>query len=460
MSEPSRHENAFNRAIARWARGGRRPSEADLSRLIAEAAEPLPDFSDQAFGALFDRLGSATVVCLGEATHGTSEFYRARAAITRRLVERHGFTVVAVEADWPDAARIDRYVRGRGAPPDGAEPAFSRFPTWMWRNKEMEGFIQWLRMHNEGVADRGRKVGFYGIDLYSLGASVKAVLDYLDRTDPELAKDARRRYGCLNPWAEEPAGYGRAAILRGEAPCEGAVAAVLNELLHKRLDLMRRDGDEFLDAQQNAKLIQAAEQYYRAMYYASTDSWNLRDTHMVDTLKAVLAARGPGTKAVVWAHNSHLGDAAATEMGEHGEINVGHLCRETWGDAARLVGFGTDRGVVAAADDWDGAMRFMRVKPARDDSYERLCRDSGKPRFLLDLAAHRHQDLAAGLTHRRLERAIGVIYRPETERMSHYFQAELPYQFDHYVWFEETTAVTPLPGPERHGAPDTWPFAV
>jgi protein-L-isoaspartate(D-aspartate) O-methyltransferase len=427
--------------------------------MIRDAAEPLPALDDAAFGQLFDRFANARVVLLGEASHGTSEFYRARAAITRRLIEQHGFTIVAVEADWPDAAAIDRYVRHK-APAAVIEPAFRRFPTWMWRNVEVHDFIDWLRAHNEGL-EPARRAGFFGLDIYNMNASIRAVIEYLDKIDPEAARIARERYGCLTPWQKDPATYGRAALRSGYAKCEEAVLAMLRELLNKRLEYEQRDGESVFDAEQNARLVASAERYYRIMYYGGAESWNLRDQHMFETLERLLAWRGQDSKAVVWAHNSHIGNAAATEMGlVRDEFNIGQLCRERFGGEAVLIGFGTDRGTVAAATDWDGEMEIKQVRPAHRDSYERLCRDSGVGEFLIDLRAGQNDELRQGLSYPRLERAIGVIYRPETELASHYFDASLPNQFDAYVWFEETRAVTPLPVKQRQGVPETYPFGL
>jgi protein-L-isoaspartate(D-aspartate) O-methyltransferase len=430
-----------------------------IAAQIADAAEPLPDFDDPGFGAMFDGFADARVVLLGEASHGTSEFYRARAAITRRLIEQHGFDIVAVEADWPDAAAVDRYVRHRPGRPRG-DKAFHRFPLWMWRNHETHTFIEWMRGYNEARPVEAR-AGFYGLDIYSLGASMGEVIAYLDKVDPEAAAAARERYGCLTPWQKDPAVYGRAALTEGHPRCEKAVGKMLRELLDRTLHDGLEDSEQLFDATQNARLVAAAERYYRIMYFGSRDSWNLRDTHMFDTLERILDMRGPQSKAVVWAHNSHIGDASATEMGAVlGELNIGQLCRQRFGEQAALIGFGTDRGTVAAASDWDGPMEIKIVRPAEPESYECLCRESGVERFLLDLGRDAHPDLRAELTSPRLERAIGVIYRPETERQSHYFEASLPDQFDAYVWFEETHAVAPLPSAPPQGAPDTYPFGV
>jgi erythromycin esterase-like protein len=438
----------------------RQQAEAEeLARLLRGSAERLPQPErGTEFGALFDRFGGARVVLLGEATHGTSEFYRARAAITQQLITAHGFTVVAVEADWPDAARIDRYVRHL-APADSAREAFERFPTWMWRNEEVLAFIDWLRLHNEQLPPE-RRTAFRGLDVYSLGASIEAVLKYLDRVDPNAAAAARRRYGCLTPWQDEPADYGRAVLYGQKDPCEDKAVEELNDLLARRLDYMRQDGEAFFDAVQNARIVRAAERYYRIMYRGSAESWNLRDRHMFDTLQALLRAGGPEAKAVAWAHNSHIGNAAATAMGWQGEFNIGELCRTAWGDDAVLIGFGTDRGTVAAADDWSGEMKVKAVLPARPDSWEYAFRKAGVARSLTDWRRAERRELTDALREARLERAIGVVYRPQTEFASHYFEAVLAEQFDAYVWFEETRAVTPLPAGRPHGAPDTYPFGL
>ncbi|TPI44404.1 protein-L-isoaspartate(D-aspartate) O-methyltransferase [Mesorhizobium sp. B3-1-6] len=431
--------------------------QRSLPEMIAAAAEPLPDFNDPGFAEPFDRFADRRIVLLGEASHGTSEFYRARAAITKRLTERHGFTIVAVEADWPDAAAIDRYVRGKSTSA-GAERPFQRFPTWMWRNTDVAAFVEWLREHNDKVKALQPQAGFYGLDIYNMRASIAAVLEYLDRVEPEAAKVARERYGCLTPWQTEPSTYGRAALIRGYRECEEAVLEQCREMLARQLDDTGQDGDDLFDAAQNARLVASAEHYYRTMYYGGPQSWNLRDTHMFETLEHILDARGPKAKAVVWAHNSHIGDARYTEMGiSRDEVNIGQLCRQKFGDAAALIGLGTHAGTVAAATDWDGDMEIKSVRPSREDSYERLCHDAGIHRFLLDLG--HDPDLRDRLTERRLERFIGVIYRPETELHSHYADASLARQFDAFVWFDETNAVTPL-GPEHaaEGVPETYPF--
>jgi protein-L-isoaspartate(D-aspartate) O-methyltransferase len=442
-----------------WTEGGERADPRSPAELIRDAAEPLPDIDDPSFGDWFERFADARVVLLGESSHGTSEFYRARAAITQRLVERHGFNIVAVEADWPDAASVDRYVRHRPRR-DGEEEAFRRFPTWMWRNREVDAFVRWLRRHNEGRA-LADMAGFYGLDLYNLSGSIRAVIDFLDEADPDAAKLARERYGCLQPWSRDPAAYGRMALSEGFGRCEVGAVQMLTELMQRRMDCLGEECEEWLDAAANARLIRNAEQYYRVMYHGSAESWNLRDTHMFETLCQLLEAKGPDSKAVVWAHNSHIGNAAHTEMGQvREELNIGQLCKERFGDAARLIGFGTHSGTVAAADNWDEPMEVMAVRPSLAGSYERLCHDSGVERFLLDLREGANDAVAGALMDARLERFIGVIYRPQTERWSHYAEAVLPRQFDAWVWFDQTKAVTPLPGEQLPGEDDTYPFGL
>ncbi|HEY6483381.1 MAG TPA: protein-L-isoaspartate(D-aspartate) O-methyltransferase [Steroidobacteraceae bacterium] len=435
-----------------WAEDGRRSAGErapagsrgrKLRRILASSCEPLPDPQDAGFASFIDRYAKRRVVLLGEATHGTAEFYRARAAITQRLIVEHGFDIVAVEADWPDAAAIDRYVRHR-EPVAGATRPFQHFPSWVWRNAQVQAFVGWLRLHNERLPGEHR-CGFHGLDLYNMSGSIAAVLQYLDKVDPQAAAVARERYGCLTPWQKEPSTYGRAVLTNRFRECEAAVLEQCRSLLAHELEYAQQDGDDFRDAAQNARLIASAEHYYRIMYYGGAESWNLRDMHMFNTLQRLLEARGPSSKAVVWAHNSHVGDARHTEMGAlREELNIGQLCREHWDAHVALIGLGTDSGTVAAASDWDGEMQTIRVRPSHPDSYERLCHEAQVPRFLLDL--HRHAALRRRLLQPRLERFIGVIYRPQTELTSHYVQASLPQQFDAFVWFDATSAVTPLSG--------------
>jgi protein-L-isoaspartate(D-aspartate) O-methyltransferase len=435
-----------------------RSIQTGVSRVIAEAAELFGDLD--ALARLAMCFADRRIILLGEATHGTAEFYNARSAITERLVREHGFNIVAVEADWPDAAVYDAYVRELPRPATPTR-AFTRFPTWMWRNSEVASLLHRLKEINARIAEPARKCGFYGLDVYSLNASIEAVLQYLDRVDPEAARTARERYGCLAPWRAEPARYGRMALSRGFAVCEKPVTEALISLLRKRLDYLAHGGEAFFDAEQNARIVAAAEEYYRAIYYGDALSWNLRDEHMFETLQRLLEHRGADSKAIVWAHNSHIGNAEFTEMGQvRGEDNIGQLARDYFGDEAALIGFGTDRGTVAAASDWNGPLEIKHVRPAREDSYEGRSRASGISAFFLELGPAQKRDIRDALAEPLLERAIGVIYRPETELLSHYFQAELSRQFDAWIWFEETHAVSARPDAHPHGPDETYPFGL
>jgi protein-L-isoaspartate(D-aspartate) O-methyltransferase len=434
----------------------RRVPDQTLAQTVADDCEPFDSIETAQLDQLLSRIGDARVVLLGEASHGTSEFYRMRQRISRELIEKKGFRFVAIEGDWPDAARVDHYVRHLEYPPS-EWTAFARFPVWMWRNDEVRAFIDWLRHHNAPLNSTSR-VAFHGLDLYSLYDSIRAVLKYLDQVDPHSAGVARERYGCLTPWQSDPATYGHAALTGAYPTCESDVVRVLTDLLHKRRDYAERDGERFMDAVQNARLITNAERYYRIMYYGSRASWNLRDSHMFETLKTLLAFYGPKSKAIIWAHNSHIGNAAATEMFSRGEYNLGHLCRKGFGDLAYAIGFGTYTGTVAAASNWEGPMEIKTILPAIPDSYEHVCHETGRQSFLLNL--RRSSLNETGLSKPRFERAIGVIYRPETELASHYFQAVLPEQFDEYVWFDETRAITPFETKALEDLPDTYPFGL
>lgn len=421
-----------------------------LARLVRETAEPLTGSSDD-YDALLTRVGDARFVLLGEASHGTHEFYRERAQITKRLITEQGFNAVAVEADWPDAYRVNRYVRGVGGDTDAVDAlgGFERFPQWMWRNADVLDFVGWLRAHNDGHATASAKTGFYGLDLYSLHASIEAVLGYLAKMDPPSARRARKHYACFDHFGQDVQSYGLATGLGVAAPCEEAVIRELTELRLRAADYLQRDGrvaaDEFFFAEQNAIVIKNAEQYYRTMFRGDVSSWNLRDHHMMETLVALvahLAQFQKPIKVVVWAHNSHLGNASATQMGERGEFNLGQLVRERFGPEAVLIGFTTHTGTVTAASDWDAPAERKDVRPSMRDSYEALFHEAGHARFWLDL--QKSAELAAKLQVPRLERAIGVIYRPETELVSHYFKARLPDQFDAVLHFDQTRAVEPL----------------
>ena len=449
------------------------PDDERTIESIRRAARPLR--GDDDLDPLMEMIGDARFVLLGEATHGTHEFYDIRARLTRRLITEKGFAAVAVEADWPDAYRVNRFIRGLGGGdgPIDALGDFQRFPMWMWRNTDVLELIGWLREHNTPL-DPTEKVGFYGLDLYSLHHSMAAVVEYLEKIDPDAAHRARERYACFDHFDHDPARYGFAANLGVGEDCEEEVVRQLAELRTSAMEYLSRDGlvaeDELFSAEQNARLARNAESYYRKMYTGNVSTWNLRDEHMAETLDALASHLGrhgrreggggePGI--VVWEHNSHLGDARATSMGERGEWNVGQLVRQRHDGRAVSIGFSTYDGSVTAAHDWDGPARRRAIRPGREDSYEGLFHRAGEPAFWLNLRDD--PDTAAALRGPRLERAIGVIYRPETERASHYFHARLPEQFDAVIHIDRTHALEPLDRVsewEIEETPETYPSGL
>jgi len=437
---------------------------AEEGARIAAVAHRVSGESD--YEPLLEMIGDRQVVLIGEASHGTHDFYLTRANLTRRLIDEKGFRSLALEADWPDALRVHRYVQGTGgdANADAALGDFKRFPQWMWRNTVVLEFVEWLRQWNR--AHENSQVGFYGMDLYSLHSSISEVLRYLDEVDPPAARRARQRYACFEHFGD-PQMYGYATEAGMSEPCEDAVVAQLMELRKRAGEIISRDGQqagaEFFYAEQNARLIANAERYYRSMFQGRASSWNLRDQHMAGTIQSLLTHLDSGrSKIVVWAHNSHLGDARATEMSERGELNVGQLMREKFGDEAFLVGFSTYSGTVTAADDWDAPAQQKRVRPGLPESYEELFHATGIPRFWLDLRAE-NQGAKDVLHGPLLQRAIGVIYRPETERWSHYFHTHLDKQFDVMIHLDKTSALTPLERTakwESGELPETFPSGI
>ena len=395
-------------------------------------------------------------ILVGEATHGTAEFYRIRAEITQHLIVEEGFDAVAVEADWPDAYRVNRFVarRSEDMDADAALSNFERFPTWMWRNTEVLAFIRWLRNYNEETGRYGRQhgpVGFYGLDLYSMTTSMRAVLAYLDKIDPKEAAAARARYGCFGQFIENPQAYGYAIASGRWDSCEQEVIAQLMQLQRKARLYAEKDGafagNEYFAAEQNAELVKNAEEYYRAMFRGRPNTWNLRDRHMFETLEKLAShlegSLGREARIVVWAHNSHLGNAAATDMGRRGELNIGQLVTEKYAERVLRIGFSTSRGQVTAATDWDGPAETKIIRPPLPGSYEEIFSQLEKKDFFFDLKTE--EEVIEMLQEKRLQRAIGVIYRPETERMSHYFYASLPRQFDLMIHIDKTAALQPLP---------------
>ena len=419
------------------------------------------------YDELFESIGDARFVLIGEASHGTHQFYRERAEITKRLIAETGFSAVAVEADFPDAYRVNRYVRGTSNDGDAvaALGGFKRFPAWMWRNADVLDFVGWLRSYNDDVSNSSDMVGFYGLDLYSLYGSIEAVLSYLDKVDPDAATRARDRYSCFEHFGEDTQAYGYATAFGISESCERDVVEQLSELNRRASELAHRDGrvaeDDYFMAEQNARLVKNAEEYYRVMYRSDVSSWNLRDRHMVETLVMLEKHLGADSKIVLWEHNSHLGDARATEMSRRGEWNVGQLVREIYADASYLVGFTTYDGTVTAATNWGDAAERKRVRSALSGSVEDLFHRVGQDRFYLTFAGN--EQLQEALRRPMLERAIGVIYRPETERQSHYFETRLSDQFNAVIHIDETRAVEPLERTaewERGEPAETFPFGV
>jgi len=439
-------------------------------QVIQRRARPLHGGPDD-FDALLARIGNARIVMIGEASHGTHEFYRVRSEITKQLIATGKFGAVAVEADWPDAYRVNAFVQGISAADHDATEAldgFRRFPQWMWRNADVLDFIGWLRQHNDAMAATSRRVGFHGLDLYSLHASMAAVVEYLHTVDPDAAQRARARYSCFDHFGDEPQVYGHATTLGIAASCEHEAIAQLLEMQRHATDRLRHDGagDEaaLFVAEQNARVVRNAERYYRAMFDRRAISWNLRDQHMMETLAMLDRFRsrhGEPRGIVVWAHNSHIGDARATDRAGLGELNIGQLARETFGTDVVLVGFSTYAGTVTAADDWGGPAARMVVRPALPESVEWLLHETGLPSCYVDPSSD--AELDAVLRSPRLARAIGVIYRPQTERQSHYFSVSLAGQFDAVLHYDQTRAVEPL---ERVGTreigelPETYPSAL
>ena len=442
--------------------------DARLARDLAPFLRPLARPADE--DALLEHLAAGRLVMLGEATHGTHEFYALRARLTRRLIEDYGFCAVIAEADWPDAWRVNQYVRGRGSDGDAMQAlsGFRRFPTWMWRNTVVRDFIEWLHQFNACHSQR-QCAGFYGMDLYSLYGSMQSVLSHLDRNDPEAARRAQARYACFESYGEDSHAYGYAASFGMQPHCEDEVLAQWREMNHRAASLSRASGparEEAFNALQNARLVRNAEEYYRTMFHRRVSSWNLRDHHMIETLQALdrHLARDSGEppRMVVWAHNSHLGDARAMAIHDQGEWNVGQLARARWGDQVRLVGFSTYRGTLTATPAWDAPARRWQVREGLPGSYEAVLHATGKPRFWLPLRGD--TTLASLLAQPRLQRAIGVIYLPDTERASHYAWARLPAQFDVLIHLDQTQALEPLePDPRWHAGeepPETFPSGL
>jgi erythromycin esterase-like protein len=433
-------------------------AEQRLVDAVGAAATPLR--GDDSLDPLLDRIGDARVVLLGEASHGTAEFYTWRDRITRRLVREKGFRFVAVEGDWPDCFRVNRFVKGsraHGATAREVLHGFERWPTWMWANEEVVALAEWMRAHNDGVEPE-RRVGFYGLDVYSLYDSMGAVIRYLERVDPAAAARARDAYGCFDPYEGDVQEYAMATMVV-PASCEEEALRMLNELRTRRAAGDEDDVEAHFDAEQNALVAANAERYYRAMIRGGGASWNVRDRHMTETLERLLALHGPRAKAVVWEHNTHVGDARATDMARAGMVNVGQLARERWGDEVVIAGFASHRGSVIAGSQWGAPMQRMRVPEAREGSWEAVLHAAAADDRLL---LTDRLDEVPGALEPRGHRAIGVVYHPGRERMGNYVPTVLPYRYDAVLHVDETHALRPLHMPARTDGepPETFPSGM
>jgi erythromycin esterase len=411
-----------------------------LTQALRERAYPLREPED--LDPLLERIGDAHCVLLGEASHGTSEYYTWRARISRRLIWDKGFSFIAVEGDWPDCYEVNRYVKGYRDSGNSAREvleAFERWPTWMWANEEILELAEWLSGHNDGLSEEGR-VGFYGLDVYSLWESMEAVIEYLERVDPEAIDTAQRAYKCFEPYGEDVREYARVTAFVPTS-CEEEVVEMLSEL-RNRLPEYRDDPESRFSAEQNALVVRDAERYYRAMVRGGSSSWNVRDRHMVQTLEHLMRHHGKEAKAIVWEHNTHIGDARYTDMADVGMVNVGQLVRERRGaEDVVLVGFGSHRGSVIAGAQWGAPIECMPVPPARQGSWEDILHRTGEEDKLLIFAEAEDED---GLLESRAHRAVGVVYDPAYERYGNYVPTVLPRRYDAFLYLDETRALHPL----------------
>ncbi len=427
--------------------------------LLEEALDGSPLVTDEDLDIVLDEIGDDRIVLLGEASHGTSEFYSWRARVSRRLIEEKGFSFIAVEGDWPDVYEVNRYAKGyEGSGPDAETvlDRFSRWPTWMWANWEVEAFIEWLRGHNDALPI-GRKVGFYGFDVYSLWDSMRTILDFLSDRDPQAYQMALRAWHCFEPYGEEAQDYAWATLSLVPEGCEEEAVELLSSIRH-RLPAYAEDWEAKLNAEQNAWVIVGAERYYRTMVRGGAASWNIRDLHMVQTLERLLQYHGPRAKAIVWAHNTHVGDARATDMAGQGMFNVGQLVRERHGrQGVHIVGFGSHGGAVVAARAWGDQMEVMAVPDAREGSWESLFHQrSDKDRIVRIGRFVEDPDVARPRGHR----AIGVVYHPEREAFGNFVPSVLPARYDTFIYLDRTAALHPLHAepPVDREPPETYPF--
>jgi erythromycin esterase-like protein len=433
--------------------------DSRLSETVSSFARPLHGYED--LDPLIERVGDSRFVLLGEASHGTAEFYDWRRLISQRLIREKGFSFVAVEGDWPDCYRVNRYVKNY--PESGHDAhevlhAFERWPTWMWANREVVTLAEWLRRHNASVADDG-KAGFYGLDVYSLWESMQAVLGYLSKIDSSALAAARKAFECFEPYADDAQEYARATVW-APASCEDDVVRMLEDLRRQKPQYDHDGRDAYFNAEQNALVAKNAEHYYRTMVRGDSPSWNVRDRHMVETLNRLLEHHGPESKAIIWEHNTHIGDARYTDMAATGMVNVGQLVREEHAaEGVVLIGFSSYAGSVIAADQWGAPMRRMRVPPGRSGSWEDVLHRATPPDKLLIFDARNRE---RGLLEERGHRAIGVVYRPDYEGYGNYVPTVLPYRYDALLFIDESHAVHPLHMPIEavHELPETYPSGM
>lgn len=432
--------------------------ERELIEAVKRVGKPLRDEAD--LDPLMERIGDARVVLLGEASHGTHEYYTWRDRISRRLIQEKGFHFIAVEGDWPDCYLVNRWIKG--ADGDGSARGmlhgFERWPTWMWANEEVARLAEWLREHNRSLSSDDAKVGFYGLDVYSLWDSMDVVTRYLEKVDPQAAARARGAYGCFDPYEEDVQDYAMATALV-PTTCEDEVVRILSDLRAKGPDYAEEGREAYFNAEQNALVARNAERYYRAMIRGGAQSWNVRDTHMIETLERLLQHHGPDSKAIVWEHNTHVGDARATDMARAGMVNVGSLARERWGGDVVIAGFSSHRGSVIAGSEWGAPMQRMPVPEAREGSWEHVFHEAGahdKLVMMEDLDEVEAAEASRG------HRAIGVVYHPEREAYGNYVPSVLPFRYDAMLYIDHSHALHPLKmtGKMEHDPPETYPSGM
>jgi erythromycin esterase-like protein len=427
---------------------------ADIVKDVAYSLD-----APETLDALMEKIGDARIVMLGEASHGTHEYYIWRARLSKRLIEEKGFNFIAVEGDWPDCYRVNRYVKnlsGSGSSAPEVLQCFNRWPTWMWANWEIVSLVEWMHKHNRNKP-LNERAGFYGLDVYSLWESLDELKKYLVHKDPETYQVAENAFKCFEPYSPEGQAYARASY-RSPISCEDEVIDLLSEV-RRKMPLYNTDPEAVFNAEQNAMVTADAEKYYRTMVRGNALSWNVRDQHMYDTLDRLLKFHGKGAKAIVWEHNTHIGDARATDMREEEMFNIGELARKGYGDKDTfLIGFGSFSGEVVAARKWSGEMQRMPLPAAEKNSWEDILHKTGIDNMLL------LSDDLAGISPFRSpvkHRAVGVVYHPELERMGNYVPSVIPERYDAFMYIDKTKGVHPLHiKPDGGQMPETYPWGV